>query len=168
MFEKITTFRRCPTFFVRSLSLSYDKNIRLSKLNAPQNLHMELKGFQRSNASNRKTISCTVSELCPVKFEKKAISSIKNDTLHILHFRANGWNIRAKNLLIKLENSKESNVSNRKAISRSNWKLCLVKFEKKLFLSQKWHLPTYSSSHTKRIQHPLWKFVCRTKRLEGI
>ena len=61
----------------------------------------------------------------------------------------NGLNIQSENLLIELESFKKSDTWH---CSEEFWavlELCLIEFEKKLFLTNKLRLPKYSSLHTK-------------------
>ena len=40
--------------------------------------------------------------------------------------------------------------------------------KKKLFLAQKWHLPTYVFLRPKQIEYPTWKFISRYRKLQGM
>mgnify|MGYP005986207421 FL=1 len=76
--------------------------------------------------------------------------------------------IRPKNSLIVLESFRKPNSSNRNLDSYAVLKLCLAKFEKKLFLSQKCHLPISLCLQSTRIKYPDWKFAHRTRNLQEI
>ena len=62
----------------------------------------------------------------------------------------------------------EIDLSNRRARSFVVLELYHVEFVKRLFLTQKWHFPTYLSLHIKRIEHLIRKFVRRTRKLQEI
>ena len=100
---------------------------------------------------------------------KEGCFQVKNYTfLYIRPFILNGSSIRSENCPIELENFKESNGLSHSAKSCAILELYLVEFEKRLFLTQKWHLSIYLSLHSKRIECLVWKSKHSTKSLPEI